>query len=192
MDSPVDPPAPEVQPVPSDQVVDPDPTEELIPPEAPQAPDAPQALPPPAPASGPEPLSPSSERTWAMLAHLSILLNLFTGFLGPVVALVIYLVYKDRSPYVKFQAMQAFVFQLVFFIGAGALAAIAWLVSLSLVILVVGCCLIPFAILVSLIPMGAVIYGVVGAIQPSQGDDFRYGLVDQWILGGRQGPGPVY
>ena len=127
-----------------------------------------------------------------MLAHLSILLNLFTGFLGPVVALVIYLVYKDRSPYVKFQAMQAFVFQLVFFIGAGALAAIAWVISLSLSVFLVGCCLIPFAFLVSLIPMAALIYGVIGAIQTSQGDDFRYWLVDQWVLGGRQGPGPVY
>jgi uncharacterized Tic20 family protein len=127
-----------------------------------------------------------------MLAHLSILLNLFTGFLGPIVALVIYLVYKDRSPYVRFQAMQAFVFQLVFFVGAGALATIAWLVSLTLSVVVVGCCCIPFAFLISLIPLAALVYGVIGAIQASQGDDFRYWLVDQWVLGGRQSPGPAY
>nr|HID12339.1 DUF4870 domain-containing protein [Anaerolineae bacterium] len=34
---------------------------------------------------------PSEERTWAMLAHLSVLLNLVTGLLGLVGALVIYL-----------------------------------------------------------------------------------------------------
>jgi uncharacterized Tic20 family protein len=43
------------------------------------------------------PLSPQDERTWSMLAHLSILVNLFSGFLGPIAALVIYLVFKDRS-----------------------------------------------------------------------------------------------
>jgi hypothetical protein len=29
-----------------------------------------------------------SERMWSILAHLSIFLNIFTGFLGPVVAFV--------------------------------------------------------------------------------------------------------
>jgi len=46
-------------------------------------------LTPPSVAPGPgnvTPLSPSDERTWAMLAHLSVLLNLVTGFLGPVAA----------------------------------------------------------------------------------------------------------
>ena len=45
----------------------------------------------------PLPLSQSEERTWAMLAHLSILVNLFTGVLGPFVALLIYLVFAPRS-----------------------------------------------------------------------------------------------
>ena len=69
----------------------------------------------PAPSAAPlpQPLSLSDERTWALLAHLSILINLFTGVLGPVAALVIYLVYKDRSRYVAYQAMQSFIFQLI-------------------------------------------------------------------------------
>jgi uncharacterized Tic20 family protein len=32
----------------------------------------------------------------SILAHLSMFLDLFTGFLGPVAALIIWLVYKDR------------------------------------------------------------------------------------------------
>ena len=32
------------------------------------------------------------ERTWSALAHLSVFLNLFTGFLGPVAAGIIWLV----------------------------------------------------------------------------------------------------
>ncbi|MGQ9834083.1 MAG: hypothetical protein ACUVRJ_09870 [Candidatus Villigracilaceae bacterium] len=41
------------------------------------------------PPTPPAPLSPSDERTWAMLSHLSVLANLVTGFLGPVIALII-------------------------------------------------------------------------------------------------------
>ena len=47
------------------------------------------------------------ERTWSVLAHLSIFLNLVTGFLGPVAALVIWLVHRDRSSRVAFQALQS-------------------------------------------------------------------------------------
>lgn len=158
----------------------------------PEAPEAPQ-LPPPASApQAPPPVSPSSARTWSMLAHLSILLNLFTGFLGPIVALIIYLVFKDRSRYVAYQAMQSFVFQLVFFIGAGALAAIAWIISALLVVVIVGCCLMPFALLLSVVPIFALVYGVVAAVQAAQGDDFRYWLVGDWVLPSEGSPGPMY
>ena len=145
-----------------------------------------------APPQGPEPLSAASARTWAMLAHLSILLNLFTGFLGPITALIIYLVFKDRSRYVAYQSMQAFVFQLVFFIGAGALAAAAWIGSLALTVIVIGLCCIPFAFLLSFVPLVAVVYGVIGGIQAGQGDDFRYWLVGDWVRGEQGSPGPSY
>jgi len=54
-------------------------------------------------------LSTSEENTLAMIAHLAILLNLVTGVLGLVVALVIYLAYKDRSRYVAYQSLQAII-----------------------------------------------------------------------------------
>jgi uncharacterized Tic20 family protein len=144
----------------------------------------------PGPAPEPVPLSPSSARNWAMVSHLSILLNLFTGFLGPIVALIIYLAYKDRSRYVAYQAMQSFVFQLVFFVGAGALAAILWVITIPLMLLIIGCCLAPIAVLVSVIPFAAVVYGVVGGIQTAQGDDFRYWLVSDWVMPQEGSPGP--
>ena len=145
----------------------------------------------PAPRPGPEPLSPSAARTWAMLAHLSILLNLFTGVLGPITALIIYLVFKERSRYVAFQSMQAFVFQLVFFVGASAIAAAVWIGSITLFLVIIGLCCIPFALLISLIPMVAVVYGVIGGIQTGQGDDFRYWLVGDWVGGENKSPGPI-
>jgi len=131
----------------------------------------------------PQPLSPADERTWAMLAQLSILLNLFTGFLGTVAALIIYLVFKDRSRYVAYQSMQAFVFQLIAFIGAGALAALAWTVSGMLAVVLVGCLCMPIALLISLVPVAALVYGVIGALECNQGRDFKYWLVGDWTRG---------
>jgi uncharacterized Tic20 family protein len=126
-------------------------------------------------------LSVQDERTWAMLAHLSILLNLVTGFFGPIAALIIYLVYQDRSRYVAYHAMQSFVFQLVYWIGAGIVAGIAWAISGALTVILIGCLLMPIALLISLIPLAALVYGVIGAIQVSQGQDFRYWLVGDWV-----------
>jgi len=129
------------------------------------------------------PLSPSEERTWAMLAHLSVLVNLITGFLGPVVALIIYLVYKDRSRYVAYQSLQAFVMQLVWWVGGGVLAAILWTLGGVLTVVCVGILLFPLAVAASLLPIGALVYGIVGAIQTSQGQDFRYWLIGDWVRG---------
>lgn len=137
----------------------------------------------PAPAA---PLSPSDERTWAMLAHLSVLLNLVTGFLGVAGALVIYLVYKDRSRYVAYQAMQAFLFQLIFWAGGGLLIGVMWAIVGALSAVLIGILLIPFAVVLTLIfllmPLFALVYGVVGAVQASNGEDFRYWLIGDWAL----------
>ena len=136
----------------------------------------------------PEPLSQSDERTWAMLAHLSTLLNLITGFLGPIAALVIYLVFKDRSRFVAYQSMQSFVFQLVFWLGAGVLAAIIWTISLLFSIVIVGLCLIPVAFVISLVPFAALVYSVFAAIQCSEGVNFKYWLVGDWVRGTYENP----
>lgn len=133
------------------------------------------------------PLSPADERTWAMLAHLSVLVNLVTGMLGPLAALVIYLVYGKRSRYVAYHAMQAFIFQLIWWVAGGALAAVAWAVSGALAVVLLGCLLMPVALLLSLLPVGALVYGVIGAVQCSQGQDFRYWLVGDWVRGTLEG-----
>lgn len=127
-----------------------------------------------------QPLSQEDERLWALLAHLSILLNLVTGFLGPVVPLVIYLAFRDRSKFLAYQSMQAFIFQLVFWVGGGALTGVIWVITGLLSVILIGLCLIPVAIVVSLIPIAALVYGVVAGIQVYQGDDFRYWLISEW------------
>ncbi len=129
----------------------------------------------------PAPLSPSEEKTWAMLAHLSILLNLITGSIGVFAPLVIHLVFKDRSRYVAFQSLQAFIFQLIAWLGGGLLAGISWGITIGLGTILIGCLCLPIAVLLSLIPLGALVYGIIGGIQCSQGRDFRYWLIGDWL-----------
>ena len=128
----------------------------------------------------PQPLSEADERTWAMLAHLSVLANLVTGFLGPVAAIVIYAVYQERSRYVAYHAWQSFIFQLVWWVGGGIVVGLAWAMTGILSAILIGLLCIPIAILISLVPVAAVVYGVVGAIQVSQGQDFKYWLTSDW------------
>lgn len=135
----------------------------------------------PPPVYLPAPLSPSDERTWAMLAHLSVLINLVTAFFGPITALVIYLVYKDRSRYVAYHALQSLIFQAIWWIGGGILAGIAWTVSGLLTVFLVGFLCMPVALIISLAPVVALIYGIVGAIQCNAGQDFRYWLIGDWV-----------
>lgn len=139
--------------------------------------------PPPQVTLPPAPLSPADERTWGMLAHLSVLLNLVTGFLGPIAALIIYLVYRDRSRFVAYHALQSLIFQLIAWVGGGLLAAAAWALSGILTAFIIGILCIPFACLFGLLPLGAVVYGIIGGIQVNQGQDFRYWLVGDWVRG---------
>ena len=67
----------------------------------------------PDPKGSQPPMEQSEENTLAMFAHLSILLNLVTGFLGLVPPIIIYFAYKDRSRYVAYQSLQAIIFGVV-------------------------------------------------------------------------------
>ena len=130
--------------------------------------------------TSPQPLSPEDERLWAMLAHLSVLLNLVSGFLGPVAAIVIFAVYKDRSRYVAFHALQSFWMQLVLWVGGGLLAGVIWFLSGLLSAVLIGLLCMPLACLFSFVPLVAIVYGLVGALQAYQGQDFRYVVFADW------------
>ncbi len=167
------------------------PVEAIVPPLEPTLPD-PKPEPPippvsPVPYNPPQSMAPGDERTWGMLAHLSTLLNLVTGFGGPIAALIIYLVYKDRSRFVAYHALQAMVFQLIWWYGGGVLIGLMWAIVGALSAVLVGIVLIPFAVLCTpvfaLLPLGAIIYSIVGAVQTSQGQDFKYWLVGDWVRG---------
>lgn len=131
----------------------------------------------------PAPLSESEERQWAMLAHLSILLNLVTGFLGVVAPLVLYMIYKDRSRYVAYHSLQSLIFQLITWVGGGFIIGAAWTITSLLSAVVIGLLCIPIACIVSLLPLAALGYGIYAGVETSQGKDFKYWLVGDWVRG---------
>lgn len=133
------------------------------------------------PQQTPVPLTPEEERQWAMLAHLGVLANLFSGFLGPIVPLAIYMIYKDRSRYVAYQSLQALIFQLIWWVGGGALTGVAWAITGALSAVVIGLVCIPFACIISAMPLVALVYGTYAGIQCNQGQDFKYWLIGDWF-----------
>lgn len=112
-------------------------------------------------------MSAKDERTWSVLAHLSMFLNLVTGFLGPVVALIIYLVYKDRSQKVAFHALQSMWYQ----IGWLIILAVGWTITVLLTIVLIGFVLIPVMAIVSVVPF---VHAGYAAYRVNGGDDYRY------------------
>lgn len=134
-----------------------------------------------APVPAPATMSNADERLWAMLAHLSYLLNFVTGFLGLVAAFIIYLVYRERSAYVARQALQSTFFQLITWVGGGTIVAAAWVISGLLSAVLIGCLCMPFALILTLAILAAPVYAIVGAIDCNAGRDFNYWLVGEWI-----------
>jgi uncharacterized Tic20 family protein len=119
-------------------------------------------------------MSAQEEKSWSILAHLSVFLNLFTGFLGPVAALVIWLVYKDRSQKVAFHALQSMWYQVAWLVLLG----IGWAFTGILMLILIGFLLVPVMTLLTLVPFAHAAYA---AYKVSQGSHYRYLFVADLI-----------
>jgi uncharacterized Tic20 family protein len=99
-------------------------------------------------------MSPEDQRLWATLAHIS---GALFHLLGP---LVVYLVVKDRGPYVRTQAAEALNFWIT--------VDLALLVSAVLVLVLIG------IIGLIAIPVVAIVLAIVAAVATNRGEDYRY------------------
>jgi len=111
-----------------------------------------ESLPPSAPAGAP--LAPDQERMWAGLAHLG-------GIIWFLPALIIWLVFKQRSAFVGEEARKALNFQLPFF----AAWVVVWILSMFLP----GVLLVGFVIWIVL-----VIFSIQGFLSAQKGQPFKY------------------
>ena len=124
-------------------------------------------------------MSSRDENTWSVLAHLSVFVNLLTGFFGPVVALIIWFVYRDRSERIAFHAVQSALYQAAW----AVILAIGWTVTGLLMMVIVGFLLLPVMILLSFVPFVHMAYA---ACKVNQGVDYRYPFVADLVGGGRR------
>ncbi|MER6944902.1 DUF4870 domain-containing protein [Nonomuraea sp. NPDC000554] len=103
----------------------------------------------------------SDDTMMAMLAHL---LGLVVSWVGP---LIIYLMKKDESPYVRDQAAEALNFQITMFIG--------YLIAGVLTIVLIGLILLPIVWIVSLI------FHIQAALAANRGENYRYPIAIRLI-----------
>lgn len=127
-------------------------------------------------------LSAQDERQWSMLSHLSVLVNIITGIGGPIAALVIWLVYKDRSQRVAFHALQSLWYQVawavILFLG-WSITAVLTVVTFGLL----GFVLVPLMGLVTFVPF---IHQCYAAYKVNQGADYRYPVIADMVDRGRR------
>src|SRR5215210_8644291 len=114
------------------------------------------------------------ERTVSVIAHLSIFLNLITGFLGPVAAMIMWLVYRDRSRKVAFQALQSMWYQVAWLV----ILAAGWAITGLLMLVLIGFLLVPVMALLTLVPF---VHGAYAAYRTSRDGEYRYPLIADMI-----------
>ena len=110
----------------------------------------------------------AEQRQWAMFAHLSALLGLFTGGVGCVIGpLVIWLIKKETMPFVDDQGKEA----LNFNITVAASALILTVVGTILLVILVGFL---FYFAVFLLGIYWLVMTVIAAIKANEGVSYRY------------------
>ena len=124
-------------------------------------------------------MSAQDERTWSIIAHLIILLNLITGIGGPVAALIIWLVYKDRSQKVAFHALQSLWYQVAWLM----ILSVGWFITFILMFVVIGFLLVPVMAIASLVPL---VHQCYAAYKVSQGVEYRYPIIADMVDGERR------
>lgn len=113
------------------------------------------------------PMTPQDEKQWAMLGHLGgILWILSLGWLGP---LIVFLIYKDRSAFVRQESKEALNFQILMtIVGVGGSIVVG-----ILTVITFGLASILY-LAVAAAPLLGIIFGIVGAVRVNNGGSYRY------------------
>ncbi|QCR19455.1 DUF4870 domain-containing protein [Agrococcus sp. SGAir0287] len=113
------------------------------------------------------PMSPQDEKQWAMFGHLGgILWVVSLGWLGP---LIVFLMYKDRSPFVRQESKEALNFQLlmtIITVGGSIVVSILTAITFGLASILY---LIVFAA-----PIVGIIFAIIGGVRVNGGGSYRY------------------
>lgn len=117
--------------------------------------------PPVQPGAPVQPLSPADEKLWATLTHVG---GIFFGFLP---SLIVYLVLKDRGPFLAAHAKSALNFQLTMLIAS--------VVAGILTIIIIGFILLP------VIGIVVIVFSIIAAMKANAGEYYTYPLSIKFI-----------
>lgn len=108
----------------------------------------------------------ADERLFAMIAHLSAAIAwiVSAGWLNFVGPLVVWLLFRDHSPFVRRAAAGAFNFTL----GMTVMGVVGWIMVFTLVLAPIG------VLLIALSGVLAIVLGVVGALRTWRGTSYDY------------------
>jgi hypothetical protein len=119
-------------------------------------------IPPPQyPYQAPAPLNPSDERLWSTLVHIG---GIFFEFIP---ALIGYLVFKDRGPFVREHTRTALNFQITLVL-AYAVGAVTSLILVGLFILAAAAIL-------------NIVFSILAAVAANNGQMYRYPLTIEFV-----------
>jgi uncharacterized protein len=132
----------------------------------------------PGPSGSPAPAGAltSEERGWGVAAHLSAFVGAWVAlaFLGP---LVVWLIGRERHPFIDHHAKEALNFNLTFLligVVGGIVAVVGAVVTLGLGLIAI----IPLAIALALL---WIIFPIVAAVKAWDGEGYRYPLTIRFI-----------
>jgi len=120
-----------------------------------------------------QPTTDSDAKLWAMFSHLSAIIGyvIGAGFLGWLGPLIIFLVYKDRNRYVRYNAAESL---------NAAIATLIAEIALGVVITIIA--ILTFGIgsvlyvLVGVPALLHIIFAIIGAVKANQGEWWNYPL----------------
>ena len=111
-------------------------------------------------------MSPADERLWSTLTHVGALV-LSGGGAGWLVALIAYLILKDRGPFVRSHTATELNFQLTLLI--------AYVAGVILAIVFIG-----FLIIIAAAIL-AIVLGIIAAIKANKGEYYQYPVAIKFV-----------
>jgi uncharacterized Tic20 family protein len=118
--------------------------------------------------TAPATMSPEDERTWGAISHAGAVVAMVcsAGFLGFLASIAVYVVYKDRGPFVRAHAANSLNIQITMFI---------WLVVLGIITIPIALLTLGLGLIVMVPALGAAfvvagILHVIGAVKAYNGE----------------------
>ncbi|AYF96867.1 DUF4870 domain-containing protein [Protaetiibacter intestinalis] len=123
-----------------------------------------QPAPQPQPAA---PLTEAEDKQWASFAHLG-------GILGPLPALIIWLVFKERGPKTSVEGKEALNWQITFVIGWVVLIILSTIISAALAFSGAWAIAGLFSWLPFLLWVVNIVFSILGFVKVNGGGSYRY------------------